>query len=66
MPTILVEITPNGDRCEDCNLLIFDDTGAPPYCAAGHHVVCTGKYGGGFPDRPPECKSKEQREPTTS
>ena len=59
MPTILVTITPDGDSCRECDLLVFDDTGAPPYCAAGHQVVWTGKNSCHYPDRSDECKSKE-------
>jgi len=60
MPTILVEITSDGDSCENCNLVLFEEnTEGTPYCAAGHPVVCTEWADGYFPNRPPECKSKE-------
>lgn len=59
MPTILVDINPDGESCRECNLLIFDDMGTPPYCAAGHRVVWTRKTSCHYPDRPDNCKSKE-------
>lgn len=57
MPNILVKIYPcSKGTCEDCNLLIFDDFGSGPYCAANHKLL----YTNGYPKRPMSCIMAEK------